>query len=57
MTPSGPNTESLIAEATDASIERKLWSTPVVIVASVRETEGGTTRFTDGTSLGVPYGS
>lgn len=44
------------ADATSSA--RKPWSTPRVIVAAESQaTEGGNTRFTDGTSLGVPYGS
>lgn len=59
MTSTTPN-----AEMSDtATVEiaggsgRKPWSTPLVIVAESQRTEGGHTRFTDGTSLGVPYGS
>jgi hypothetical protein len=36
---------------------RKNWKTPAVIVSTVRTTEGHVTIFTDGTDLGVPYGS
>lgn len=56
MTPTKPHTEmSNAADAATAAL--KPWSTPLVIVAESRATEGGHTRFTDGTSMGVPYGS
>jgi hypothetical protein len=52
------NTAMVDSTADASSFTRKPWSTPRVIVAAEsRSTEGGNTRFTDGTSLGVPYGS
>lgn len=58
MTPITPNAEmSDTAMVETAAGKRKPWSTPLVIVAESQRTEGGHTRFTDGTSLGVPYGS
>ena len=50
--------DATIPQAPDQFTQaRKKWVTPEIIVAEIRDTEGGTTRFTDGTSLGVPYGS
>ena len=44
-------------EPDETAPARKTWVDPQVILSEVRDTEGGVTRFTDGTSHGVPYGS
>ena len=56
ITPNAEMSDTAMVETT-AGTTRKPWSTPLVIVAESQQTEGGHTRFTDGTSLGVPYGS
>jgi hypothetical protein len=56
MTPKTEMSDTAMVE-TAGGIARKPWSTPLVIVAESQRTEGGHTRFTDGTSMGVPYGS
>jgi len=59
MTSISPNAEmsDTTMLETAAGTARKPWSTPLVIVAESQRTEGGNSRFTDGTSMGVPYGS
>ena len=54
----GMSNAAMVDSTADASFSRKPWSTPRVIVAAESQsTEGGNTLFTDGTDLGVPYGS
>lgn len=60
MTSVTPNAEmsATTLVGTTTGNARKPWSTPLVIVAESQRTEGGHTRFTDGsTPIGGPYGS
>ena len=56
ITPNAEMSDTAMIE-TAAGTTRKPWSKPLVIVAESQRTEGGPTFHTDGTSLGVPYGS
>ena len=56
ITPNAEMSATAMVE-TGTAAARKPWSTPLVIVAESQRTEGGHTRFTDGTSGGSPYGS
>jgi hypothetical protein len=49
--------ESTPAGSVETLPKRKRWETPLVIVSDARVTQAHVTVFTDGTDVGVPYGS